>query len=525
VKFGPVAVGDAAGAVLAHSVRLAGGAIRKGTLLTAAHVGRLRDAGVATVIVARFDADDVSEDAAAAAVAVALVDEGVRVDRPFTGRANLIADANGVLVVDRARIDQVNRVDPAITVATLPEYAAVSAGQMVATVKIIPFAVLADTLAAVAGSKAIRVAAFRPLRVGLVATELPSLKRSVMDKTRRLLDARLLPAGATVLREDRVAHDAGAVAAALVDQTRRGAELFIVFGASAVVDDGDVIPAGIRLAGGSVVRFGMPVDPGNLLVLGELHGKPVVGAPGCARSPKENGFDWIIQRLLAGIDVTSTDIAAMGVGGLLMEIPARPQPRSAAPEPNIAALVLAAGSSRRMGANKLVATVGGKPLVRIAAEAALGSRASTVAVVTGHRPAEVEAALAGLAVATVHNPDHASGLATSLAAGLASVPANADGIVILLADMPEVTSAIVDRLIAAFAPDRIIVPTSDGRRGNPVLWSRRFLAELATMTGDSGGRRLIDGHREAVTEVAIGSQVALDVDTPEALAAIGGRPG
>jgi molybdenum cofactor cytidylyltransferase len=383
----------------------------------------------------------------------------------------------------------------------------------------------ADTLAAVAGSKAIRVAAFRPLRVGLVATELPSLKRSVMDKTRQLLDARLRPAGATVLREDRVAHDAGAVAAALVDLARQGAELFIVFGASAVVDEDDVIPAAVRLAGGSVVRFGMPVDPGNLLVLGELHGKPVVGAPGCARSPKENGFDWIVQRLLAGIDVSSADIAALGVGGLLMEIPTRPQPRAAAPKPNIAAVVLAAGSSQRMGANKLVATVGGRQLVRIAAEAALGSRASTVTVVTGYRPAEVEAALAGLAVATVHNPNHASGLASSLAAGLRSVPGDVDGVVVLLADMPEVTSAIVDRLIEAFTTDRIIVPTSEGRRGNPVLWSRRFMAELAAVAGDSGGRHLIEAHRDAVTEVAIGSQVALDVDTPEALAAIGGTPG
>jgi molybdenum cofactor cytidylyltransferase len=290
------------------------------------------------------------------------------------------------------------------------------------------------------------------------------------------------------------------------------------------VDDGDVIPSAIRRAGGKVVRFGMPVDPGNLLVLGELDGKPVVGAPGCARSPKENGFDWIVRRLLAGIDVSSADIAALGVGGLLMEIPTRPQPRAAVPSPKIAALVLAAGSSQRMGANKLVATIGGRPLVRIAVEAALGSRASSVSVVTGHRPAEVEAAIRGLAVATVHNPDYGAGLATSLRAGLAHVSPDADGVVVLLADMPGVTAAIVDRLIAAFAPDRIVVPTAEGRRGNPVLWPRRFLPELMAVTGDAGGRLLIEAHRDAVTEVAIGSPVALDVDTPEALAAIGGTP-
>ncbi len=109
--------------------------------------------------------------------------------------------------------------------------------------------------------------------------------------------------------------------------------MVIVFGASALCDFDDVIPAAIRAAGGEVLRAGMPVDPGNLLVLGRLGETPVIGAPGCARSPKENGFDWVLDRLIAGLDVTSDDIAGMGVGGLLMEIPTRPQPREMPPPP------------------------------------------------------------------------------------------------------------------------------------------------------------------------------------------------
>lgn len=524
MKFGPVAVGEAAGAILAHSVRLADGLIRKGTRLGPDHIAALAAAGVGEVVAARLEPGDVHEDEAAAAVAVAVAGEGVRAERPFTGRSNLFAETAGLVVIDRAGVDRLNHVDPAITVATVPEYTAVVPGQMVATVKVIPFAVPRAVLDAARPAAAIRVAPFRALSVGLVATTLASLKPSVMDKTRRLLDARLAPAGASVMREDRVRHDADAVAAALKDQIKIGAQLLIAFGASAVVDEKDVIPAAIEKAGGRLERIGMPVDPGNLLVIGVIGDTPVIGAPGCARSPKENGFDWVLNRILAGIEVTSDDIAGLGVGGLLTEIASRPQPRQANVV-KIAALLLAAGSSRRMGsANKLVATVGGKPLVRIAAEAALGSHAASLTVVTGHAREDVEAALAGLDVATVHNPDHAGGLSTSLRAGLASLAADVDGAIVLLADMPGVTSATIDRLLAEFRPDRIIVPVAGGRWGNPVVWPRRFFAELTAIEGDTGGRGLIAANPDALTEVELGASVALDVDTPEALAAVGGGP-
>ncbi|HVY20957.1 MAG TPA: molybdopterin-binding/glycosyltransferase family 2 protein [Bauldia sp.] len=526
MKFGPVRIVEAAGAILAHSVRLPDGSLRKGTTLTAAHVAQLAAAGIAEVVVARLDVDDVHEDQAAATVAAALAGQGVRAERPFTGRANLTAEVAGVVVIDRAAIDRLNRIDPAITVATVPEYASVTAGQMVATVKIIPFAVSQARLAAAtAAAVPLRVAPFHAASVGLVATTLPALKPAVMDKTRRLLDARLAPAGASVMREDRVVHDSGAVAASLMALARAGADLLIAFGASAVVDGDDVIPAAIREAGGEVTRLGMPVDPGNLIVLGHIGDVPVIGAPGCARSPKENGFDWVLARTLAGIPVTSDDIASMGVGGLLTEIASRPQPRSGHAS-RIAALLLAAGSSRRMGdANKMIATIGGRALVRIAAEAALGSAAQSLTVVTGYAPQEVETALAGLDVDRIHNPDFAGGLSTSLRAGIASLGDDLDGAVVLLADMPAITSATVDRLVEAFRPGSIVVPVFNGQRGNPVVWPRRFFPELMAVTGDTGGRRLIEEHRDMVIEVELGADVALDVDTPDALAAVGGQPG
>ena len=271
----------------------------------------------------------------------------------------------------------------------------------------------------------------------------------------------------------------------------------------------------------------MPVDPGNLMLIGRLQGQAVIGAPGCARSPKENGFDWVLMRLLAGLPVSRADITGMGVGGLLMEIVTRPQPRQETPHEGrrVAALVLAAGRSTRMGAiNKLIAEIGGKPLVRIAAEQALASRAKPVIVVTGHEREKVEAALSGLPVRLVHNPDYAEGLGTSLKAGIAAVPGDADGAIVCLGDMPQVDATLIDKLLSAFDPERgalVVVPSIDGRRGNPVVWSRRFFPDLMSINGDIGARHLIGNYTEAVVEVPVAGEAALtDVDTPESLSAV-----
>jgi len=273
-----------------------------------------------------------------------------------------------------------------------------------------------------------------------------------------------------------------------------------------------------------VVHLGMPVDPGNLLLLAEVSGKPVIGLPGCARSPKINGFDFVLQRLLADVPVTPRDIARMGAGGLLKEIPTRPQPRESVPEaprqPRIAALVLAAGRSTRMGANKLLADVGGKPMVRHAVEAALASQAEAVVVVTGHEAARVRAALAGLDVRFAQNDLYADGLSTSVRAGVAAAE-GADGALVCLGDMPGLTARTIDRLIAAFNPAEgrgVIVPVHDGRRGNPVLWGRAFFADLMALSGDVGAKPLLAGAADAVCEVEIGDDgVLTDLDTPDAL--------
>jgi molybdenum cofactor cytidylyltransferase len=331
-----MALADALGAVCVHSVRFADGAVKKGTLLGQTEIAMLRAAGIDSVVAARLEAGDVGEDVAAAGLAAAVAGPDVRVEKAFTGRSNLYSEADGVLVLDQRAIDAVNAVEEAITFATLPAYKAVVAGEMIGTVKIIPFAVpsrmLEDALAAVGGRPLIRVAPFQLKKVGVVSTVLPGLKPSVIRKTVSVLQQRLDPAGASVSADLQTPHETEPLADALRSLAAGNSELIVVFGASAITDRRDVIPAAIEGAGGRVEHFGMPVDPGNLLLIGEIAGRPVLGAPGCARSPKENGFDWILQRLLAQVPVTRADIAALGVGGLLMEIVQRGQLREASPE-------------------------------------------------------------------------------------------------------------------------------------------------------------------------------------------------
>lgn len=329
---------DAAeGTVLAHAVALPRGRIAKGTALDAAALARLRDAGIHSVEVAAPDTEDVPENEAARRCAnVFLADDAnLAADAATTGRVNLRAAGPGLLLADRGTVDALNAIDPRLTVATLDDTTRVEAGALVGTAKVIPFfapnaVVTAWEQRARGFGSSLRVVPWRARRVAHLSTVLEGTKPSVLDKTRRALEARLEGTGAAALTERRMPHDREDVAKALSAERSRieRTDVVVVFAASAVTDEADVVPAAVRMAGGRVHRVGMPVDPGNLLVWGELDGAIVLGAPGCARSVARNGFDWALDRALANVrDVRA--IARLGVGGLLKEIPSRPRPREA----------------------------------------------------------------------------------------------------------------------------------------------------------------------------------------------------
>ena len=530
--FGAVALEDAAGCVLAHTHRLAGVVLKKGAVLDLAAVEALRAGGRDYVIAARLEPGDVAEDAAASRLADALLAPGLDRSRAGTGRVNLVAGRAGLLRLDTAGVNALNNVDEGLTLATLPDWASVAAGEMVATIKVIPFAVPGEALEQaerVAAAATLRLHPYRPQRVGLVMSRLPGLKASVLTGTAEATRARVEGLGGTLLPPLECAHAEAPIAAALCSLVADGADILLVAGASAVVDRRDVGPAGIVVAGGEILHFGMPVDPGNLICLGRIGGRPALVLPGCARSPKLNGIDWVLQRLFAGFVVDGAAIAGMGVGGLLKDVGARPLKRAKAagpPDPGIAAVVLAAGRSSRMGPRHKLLLPGrdGRAMVARVVDNLLAGRTRPIILVTGHRGDEIGAALAARPVQRVAAPDWDTGLAASLRAGIAAVPADARAALVCLGDMPLVTAREVARLIEAYDPDEgrlIIVPTHNGVLGNPVLWDRRFFAEIMELSGDRGARVLLDRHAEHVVTVAMEDDAVLrDVDTPEQLAAL-----
>ena len=538
MKFGETKIEDAEGAILVHSVAVSGGKLKKGRVLSAPDIARLHETNIETVIAARLEDGDVAEDDAASRIAQTVAGGGTERQAPFTGRANLFAAGDGLLVLDSVKIERINHIDEAVTIATLPNHTPVRKGQMLATVKIIPFSAPEAAVSQAeeeAGEFALSVAVFRRQRAGLIMTTLPDTKATVLDKTHQVLDDRLNRYGSSIAREQRCPHEQGAIAEAIEKQLADDCSPILIFGASAITDRRDEIPSAIEAAGGAIEHFGMPVDPGNLLLLA-YHGEtPVIGLPGCARSPKLNGFDWVLERILTGQRVDRNDIIAMGVGGLLKEISSRPQPRlgddeaaaTIAAAPRIAALILAAGQSRRMGsANKMLAEVDGIAMVRRAVDAALAAQTEQTKVITGHQADDIHKLLADLPVSFANNPDYAQGLSTSLKAGIAALGDDIDGVVVLLGDMPRVTAKHVDRLIAAFDPlegRAICVPTFQGKRGNPVLFARDLFAEIEDIGGDSGAKHLIGANEDLVCEVPMEDDaIFMDVDTPSALAAARG---
>ena len=537
MKFGEVDIDaqDLEGSILAHTSRLeGGGAVKKGALLSTTDIERLRRGGYERVMVAQLGPGDVHEDEAAARIAAWFEGPSIVASEASTGRCNLHAANSGLLRIDRAAIDAINQVTESITIATLPPDSLLFPKTMVATVKVIPFAVpdsdLARCAAALSSDDAIEVTPLKQFDAGLILTELPGVSQALLERASRAQRARLKALGSRVRREARCAHTIEAVSRAISALQEEKCNPILLLGASAIVDRGDVIPSAVGEAGGRVLHLGMPVDPGNLLMLGSLGETTVFGLPGCARSLAPSGFDRVLRRFCTGTPVDAKFIQQLGVGGLLKETPERPMPRNLSSDrgarKNIAGIVLAAGSSERMGAtNKLTVEVEGTPMVARVVDAVRRSGISPVVVVTGHQADAIVAALGARDVRFVHNADYAEGIGASIRTGVGALDEEVDAALIALGDMPWVQTDVIARLVDAFSPGAdlsIYIPMYGRKRGNPVLWGSRHFPELEQLSGDIGGKSLFHQHADAICYVDVKSAaVNIDVDTPESLQRLG----
>jgi molybdenum cofactor cytidylyltransferase len=336
VKFEPVPLSEAEGKILGHNIAGANGQrlLRKGRRLTDADLESLHVLGRQSVYVAQLEETDVDENTAARRVAEAICGPGLHMPGASSGRANLLSDTAGLLRVDVERLTQINECD-GITLATLMNHSPVHARQIVATVKIIPYAVPESSLSVVeaiaSGSRPIVGVDALPSRsVGMILSGSTSVHQKLVADFSPLRE-RIEKLGSSVARTDFVALDDESDEAALADmlqqQISAGIRMILLAGETAIMDEQDIIPRAIERAGGHVESVGAPVDPGNLLMLAYINDVPVVGAPGCARSKKINIVDWILPRLLVGDRLTRRDIVQLGHGGLLQDVPERGMPR------------------------------------------------------------------------------------------------------------------------------------------------------------------------------------------------------
>lgn len=537
MKFGNISLKNAEGTILAHSLHLEGRVLRKGRTLTNVDISDLRAADIKTVAAARLEDGDLDENEAALKIAQALKNNGLTATSGNTGRANLRTKAAGITIIDAETVHLLNSVNEAITLSTLRPFEPVAKGAVVATVKIITFGIPGNTVKECLSiirerQQPVRLARYGSPKIGFIQTLLPGFKRSLVEKASQSMTSRLSTMGLEITSEMHCVHGETEIAECLSSLATSGCDIALILGASAIVDRRDIVPSAVLASGGEIEHFGLPVDPGNLLLFARINKMKVLGVPGSARSPRLHGFDWVLQRLVAGVKVTRNDLIRMGVGGMLKEMPGRPLSREqemlleADDSSNsiIGGVLLAAGQSRRMGRkNKMLIDVDGDPMVVRAARALIESNAAPVVVVLGHQPQRVKDSLKDLNVQFVYNSNYAEGLSSSLKAGVEALPDDCDGAVVALGDMPEVKSADIDSLIAEFDPARcqsIVVPTHNGKRGNPVVWARRYFKEISAVSGDVGARHLIGSNSDQLHEVSTeNSGVLIDLDTPEAVKA------
>lgn len=327
MKFGRLPVAHTEGGILAHSVKYREISLKKGTVIAAEHIRSLSRAGCESLVVARLESADLDENEAARRVSVLVTGDNISAQPPRTGRSNILAGSSGLLVYDTGRLDTINVTDEAVTLGVLPPYSVVTPGQVIATVKIIPYGVDEANVIRMENTQSglpplLQVRTFNRLQIGFIQTFYPGMKQAILNKTRSVLDDRLQRLNNRVSAETRCEHEEGAIAEVLGKLLKAGCDMALIAGASATADRRDVIPVAIEAAGGRIIHLGMPVEPGNLLALGESStGHPVICMPGCARSPAVNGFDWVLERLLAGISVNREDIMRMGTGGYIKGSP------------------------------------------------------------------------------------------------------------------------------------------------------------------------------------------------------------
>ncbi len=515
--FGKISVKNSKGNILAHTLNVNNKKLSKGKIISREDIKLLINSGYETITCAVSDKNDIHEDKIAKLSGKLFSNNSIIIEEPFTGRANLLAKKSGLLVIDERTINKFNSTSEHITLATLNNYSRINKGDMIATIKIIPFYVNSSVLNKINKivlNKAIYIHSFNKKAVGLILTHnnLENIKLNTISKNR--ITERLEKLNSYLKVICTCAHDEQLISKHIKNILKQKCDLILILGASAIIDKNDIIPTAIKASNGQIIRFGMPVDPGNLLLIGKIKNVPVIGLPGCARSPSLNGFDWVLERLISDINLSNKDVYEMGVGGLLKTLNKN---KSKINTYKVSNIILAAGQSKRMShVNKLLLTIGNKTMIEKVINMACKSIANSNVIVLGHENKELEK-FVNKDFIIAKNNDYKKGLSTSVKKGISALPDDCDAAIILLGDMPKITSRLINDLIKAYAPNKnkhIVTPSYNGKRGNPILIGRKFFPDILNLKGDMGAKNILTQNKDVILNLPQKNNSSMiDIDT------------
>ena len=522
---------ESIGLVLAQTYNLTNKTISKGTFITNEILDYFKMGNVQTILCAVPEEGDIHEDEAAEAISNAIDKNQIYAEKASTGRVNFKSQSLCLVRYERALIREVNLVDESIAFSIVEHNQLIAKNDLIATLKIIPFFTkkkyVDQVIKILARNELFKIHTLKKKEVALIQTCFEWQKKSIFTATSNVTRARLEALGCPLKKETLIPHDYKSLCLEIESSIDNGAQLLLISGASAITDRSDYIPKAILSVGGEIIQFGLAVDPGNLLLIGKVGSTTIIGMPGCARSPKLNGFDWVLQLLIANVPINKEELADMGAGGLLMEIASRPLPRALAKsvkkrEKKIMGVILAAGNSTRMGQdNKLLKNIGGASLVRNTAIEMLKSDIDSCSIVLGYQSDKVAAAIKDLNINLILNPLWEEGQASSLKAALNTLDTSYSDLLVMLGDLPGVKSKHINKVIEGHLltdnrKSKITIPSFNGKKGNPVIWGRSFFSDLSNLEGDVGGRALFGQHPAAINLIDMDDKaVVTDTDTPE----------
>lgn len=531
MKYGEYPVYDALGVELTHPVKCRDATLKKGHVLTSQDIGRLKYAGIKTVVGARFSSNDVPPETTADILLKTMVGDYLRYTLPDeSGYCEIFADIDGVFVFDPDRLKRLNTHCEDFAVMTVRPYLPVYKGQFVANLRLFSPAVDADVLnqavTKISGTGALfKIAPYAFCKIGYIRTVATGTTPEQIDDD--ALEKRFAAYGFSIVHSAMCAHDSESVEKAVRDALDARAEIVLVESPFPPLNRDDTVPKAFKEAAADIDRLGWCVDAGVPLVLGHKGGARLLGF--CADDAEQPALD-VLTRFLATKSLPPIDMLPMfamnGISLLRMtkKITAEQLENSVSvgavsDSEKIAVVILAAGASRRMiGSNKLLEPLDGLPMIERVVRSVLSSKADYVVVVTGHDAMFIERRLEKYDVKIVRNPDYVSGVLGSIRLGLAVLPPDIAGAVILPADMPAFTEEYINRLIDAFDAKAerppVVVPTFNGVRHNPVLWPRNLFKVAKPVPEDAHWTPALIEHTDYIREIPLKDDLPLtDINT------------